>query len=163
MRRSPAMRRSPRHAAHTTLSCRTTVSCGAHPCHAARTTVSCCAQSQHPERPVERLKPGVPGFRDYARNDPVEATTPRGNNPRHSAHSRHAAPTPRYARRLPCHAAPTPVAARSRLGKAIDQVRAQEARKLKHEGYEPILSSTRWLFLKRPEHLTALLKIKQRQ
>ena len=40
-------------------------------------------------------------------------------------------------------------------GKAIDPVRAEEARKLKREGYEPILSSTRWLFLKRPEHLTA--------
>ena len=42
----------------------------------------------------------------------------------------------------------------AQLGKAIDQVRAEEARKLKREGYEPILSSTRWLFLKRPEHLT---------
>ena len=43
----------------------------------------------------------------------------------------------------------------AQLGKAIDQVRAEEARKLKREGYEPILSSTRWLFLKCPEHLTA--------
>ena len=42
----------------------------------------------------------------------------------------------------------------TQLGKAIDQVRAEEARKLKREGYEPILSSTRWLFLKRPENLT---------
>ena len=43
----------------------------------------------------------------------------------------------------------------AQLGKGIDQVRAEEARKLKCEGYEPILSSTRWLFLKRPEYLTA--------
>ena len=43
----------------------------------------------------------------------------------------------------------------AQLGKAIDQVRAEEARKLKREGYESILNSTRWLFLKRPEHLTA--------
>ena len=43
----------------------------------------------------------------------------------------------------------------AQLVKAIDQVRAQEARKLKRDGYEPILSSTHWLFLKRSEHLTA--------
>ena len=43
----------------------------------------------------------------------------------------------------------------AQLGKAIDQVRTEEARKLKREGYEPLLSATRWLFLKRPEHLTA--------
>ena len=36
---------------------------------------SCCAQSQHPERSVERAEPGVPGFRDYARNDEVEDPT----------------------------------------------------------------------------------------
>ena len=34
--------------------------------------LSCCAQSQHPERPVERSELGVAGFRDYARNDEVE-------------------------------------------------------------------------------------------
>ena len=45
------------------------------PCHAARTTLSRCAQSQHPERPVERSEPGVAGFRDYARNDEVEGAT----------------------------------------------------------------------------------------
>ena len=43
----------------------------------------------------------------------------------------------------------------AQLGKAIDQVRAEEARKLKRESYEPILSSMRWLFLKRSENLTA--------
>ena len=40
------------------------------------------------------------------------------------------------------------------LSKAIDEVRAQEARELKAKGYEPILTKTRWLLLKRPENLT---------
>jgi transposase len=40
------------------------------------------------------------------------------------------------------------------LSKAIDQVRAEEARALKARGYEPVLKRTRWLLLKRPENLT---------
>ncbi len=40
------------------------------------------------------------------------------------------------------------------LSKAIDKVRAEEARALKSGGYEPVLKSTRWLLLKRPENLT---------
>ena len=40
------------------------------------------------------------------------------------------------------------------LSKAIDQVRAAEARALKAKGYAPMLTRTRWLLLKRPEHLT---------
>jgi len=40
------------------------------------------------------------------------------------------------------------------LSKAIDEVRAEEARSLKAKGYEPILTKTRWLLLKRPENLT---------
>jgi transposase len=40
------------------------------------------------------------------------------------------------------------------LGKAIDEVRAEEARELKAKGYEPLLTKTRWLLLKRPENLT---------
>jgi transposase len=43
----------------------------------------------------------------------------------------------------------------AQMSKAIDKVRAEEARKLKREGYEPVLTNTRWLLLKRPEHLTA--------
>ena len=39
------------------------------------------------------------------------------------------------------------------LGKAIDDVRAQEVKTLKAEGYEPVLKRTRWLLLKRPENL----------
>ena len=42
----------------------------------------------------------------------------------------------------------------SHLSKAIDEVRAQEARALKAQGRAPILTHTRWLLLKRPEHLT---------
>lgn len=41
-----------------------------------------------------------------------------------------------------------------RLGKAIDQVRAGEARRMKADGYEPILKHARWCLLKRPENLT---------
>ena len=42
----------------------------------------------------------------------------------------------------------------SHLSKAIDQVRAGEARKMKEDGYEPVLKNTRWLLLKKPENLT---------
>lgn len=38
--------------------------------------------------------------------------------------------------------------------KAVDQVRADEAKELARGGYEPILKKTRWCFLKRPENLT---------
>jgi len=41
------------------------------------------------------------------------------------------------------------------MNKAIDEVRAQEARELKAKGYEPVLTKSRWLLLKRPENLTA--------
>ena len=40
------------------------------------------------------------------------------------------------------------------LGKAIDEIRAKEAKKLKANGYEPILKGKRWCLLKRPENLT---------
>ena len=42
----------------------------------------------------------------------------------------------------------------SHMSKAIDEVRAKEARDLKAQGYAPVLKHTRWLLLKRPEHLT---------
>ncbi len=41
-----------------------------------------------------------------------------------------------------------------KMSKAIDEVRAQEARALTGEGYEPVLKNTRWLLLKRPGNLT---------
>lgn len=40
------------------------------------------------------------------------------------------------------------------LGSAIDEVRAGEAKRLKQDGYEPVLKHSRWCLLKRPENLT---------
>lgn len=40
------------------------------------------------------------------------------------------------------------------MSKAIDEVRAQEAKAMKQDGYEPILKHSRWCLLKRPENLT---------
>jgi transposase len=42
----------------------------------------------------------------------------------------------------------------ARLNKAIDDVRAAEAKELATRGYEPVLTHSRWCFLKRPENLT---------
>jgi transposase len=42
----------------------------------------------------------------------------------------------------------------ARLNKAIDEVRALEVRELARRGYEPVLTHSRWCFLKRPENLT---------
>lgn len=42
----------------------------------------------------------------------------------------------------------------AKLNKAVDEVRAKEARQLAADGYEPILKKTRWCFLKRTENLT---------
>ncbi len=42
----------------------------------------------------------------------------------------------------------------AKMSKALDEVRAQEARALAAKGYEPVLTHTRWLLLKRPEHLS---------
>jgi transposase len=41
-----------------------------------------------------------------------------------------------------------------KMSKAIDEVRAAEARQLKADGYEPVLKHSRWCLLKRPENLT---------
>ena len=40
------------------------------------------------------------------------------------------------------------------MNKAIDKVRAQEAKDLKAKGLEPVLTKSRWCLLKRPENLT---------
>ena len=40
------------------------------------------------------------------------------------------------------------------MNKAIDEVRAKEARALRARGCAPVLAKTRWLLLRRPEHLT---------
>jgi len=42
----------------------------------------------------------------------------------------------------------------AKMSKAIDKVRAAEAKELKAKGYEPVLKNTRWLLLKRPENLS---------
>lgn len=40
------------------------------------------------------------------------------------------------------------------FSKALDEVRAEEVKAMKANGYEPILTKTRWLLLKRPENLS---------
>jgi transposase len=42
----------------------------------------------------------------------------------------------------------------AKMNKAIDEVRAAEAKRLKQDGYEHILKHSRWCLLKRPENLT---------
>lgn len=42
----------------------------------------------------------------------------------------------------------------AKLNKAVDEVRASEARRMKHDGHEPILKHSRWCLLKRPRNLT---------
>ena len=49
---------------------------------------------------------------------------------------------------------------RQRIGKAIDPVRAAEVKQLRDDGYEPILSGSRWVLLKRPENLTEKQAVK---
>ena len=46
------------------------------------------------------------------------------------------------------------------LSKAIDEVRAGEAKALKAGGYEPVLKDSRWLLLKRPENLSEKQEIR---
>jgi len=48
----------------------------------------------------------------------------------------------------------------AQMNKAIDEVRAAESRRLKADGYEAVLTKTRWLLLKRPEHLTEKQEVK---
>ena len=46
------------------------------------------------------------------------------------------------------------------MNKALDEVRAAEARRLKADGYEPVLKHSRWCLLKRPENLTEQQTVK---
>ena len=46
------------------------------------------------------------------------------------------------------------------FSKALDKVRAEEARRLKEEGQDPVLSKSRWCFLKRTENLTETQDLK---
>jgi transposase len=47
-----------------------------------------------------------------------------------------------------------------KFGKALDEIRAEEARRLKRDGYEPVLRRSRWCFLKRPGNLTEKQTVK---
>ncbi len=50
----------------------------------------------------------------------------------------------------------------AKMSKAIDEVRAKEAKELAQNGYEPVLKHSRWCLLKRPENLTEKQDIKLR-
>lgn len=49
------------------------------------------------------------------------------------------------------------------LNKAIDQIRAEESRRLKADGYEAVLKHSRWCLLKRPSRLTRKQTVKLRE
>jgi len=48
----------------------------------------------------------------------------------------------------------------AKVNKAVDEVRSAEAKQMKRDGYEPVLTKSRWCLLKRPENLTAKQKLK---
>ncbi len=48
----------------------------------------------------------------------------------------------------------------AKLNKAIDEVRAAEAKRLERDGYEPVLKHSRWCLLKREENLTEKQAVK---
>lgn len=48
----------------------------------------------------------------------------------------------------------------SHFSKAVDEIRAEEARCLRRDGYEPVLKHSRWCLLKRPENLTVKQTVK---
>lgn len=50
-----------------------------------------------------------------------------------------------------------------KFGKALDEVRAEETRQLKRDGYEPVLTRSRWCLLKRPENLTGGQTVKLKE
>ena len=49
------------------------------------------------------------------------------------------------------------------FGKALDEIRAEEAKKLVKDGYEPVLKRSRWCLLKRPENLTDRQTVKLKE
>lgn len=49
------------------------------------------------------------------------------------------------------------------FSKAINEVRASEAKQLVKDGYEPVLKGAKWLLLKRPENLTDLQSVKLKE
>ncbi|NDP47755.1 MAG: ISL3 family transposase [Sulfuriferula multivorans] len=48
----------------------------------------------------------------------------------------------------------------AKLNKAIDEIRAGEARQLVKDGFDPVLKKSRWCLLKRPQNLTDHQRIK---
>ena len=48
----------------------------------------------------------------------------------------------------------------AKLNKALDEIRAAEAKQLARQGYEPVLKRSRWCFLKREENLTEKQQVK---
>jgi transposase len=50
----------------------------------------------------------------------------------------------------------------AKMNKALDEVRAGEARQLVRDGYEPLLKKTRWCLLKRSPNLTDVQRIRLR-
>jgi transposase len=46
------------------------------------------------------------------------------------------------------------------FGKALDEIRAEEAKRLVRDGYEAVLKKSRWCLLKRPENLTTKQTVK---
>jgi transposase len=51
----------------------------------------------------------------------------------------------------------------AKMNKAIDEVRAAEAKRLVADGYEPVLKHSRWVLLKRPENLTEQQAVKLKE
>ena len=51
----------------------------------------------------------------------------------------------------------------AKMNKAIDEVRAAEAKRLKQDGYDPVLKHSRWVLLKRPENLTEKQVVKLKE
>ena len=50
----------------------------------------------------------------------------------------------------------------AKMNKAIDEVRADETRRMSREGYEPVLKKSRWCLLKRRENLTDKQRLRMR-
>lgn len=48
------------------------------------------------------------------------------------------------------------------MNKALDEIRAGEARRMASDGFEPVLKKSRWCLLKRPTNLTAKQKLRLR-
>jgi transposase len=51
----------------------------------------------------------------------------------------------------------------AQMNRAIDEERSAEAKRLKQDGYEPVLKHSRWCLLKRPENLTEQQTVRLRE